>query len=145
MSKQYGPTALDYGRPISLEEAKRVMAAAEEAALQRGWRMVISVVDSTAHMVMVHKMDHAQYGSVPIATLKAETALNFKRPSKLFEDAIANGGLALRLLSTPNLLTLDGGLPLIAEGAIIGAIGVSGMQSTEDAEIAQIGAGALHR
>jgi glc operon protein GlcG len=132
-----------YGPPISLALAKHVMAAAEAAALERGWPMAIAVVDSTGHLVLFHRCDQAQYGSIAIAQAKAETAVNFRRPTKVFEDAIAAGGLGLRLLASPGLLPLDGGLPLVAEGRIIGAIGISGMQSTQDAEIAQFGVAAL--
>ncbi|HEU4628392.1 MAG TPA: heme-binding protein [Gemmatimonadaceae bacterium] len=132
-----------YGPPISLALAKQVMAAAEAAAQERGWPMAIAIVDSTGHLVLFHRCDQAQHGSIVIAQAKAETAVNFRRPTKVFEDAVAAGGLGLRLLASPGLLPLDGGLPLYADGRIIGAIGVSGMQSTQDAEIAQIGVAAL--
>jgi glc operon protein GlcG len=132
-----------YGPPLSLEDAKRVMAAAEDEAARHGWPMVIAIVDSTGHLVMLHRLDQAQFGSIPIAQQKAETALNFRRPTKVFEDAIAAGGLGLRLLGTGNLLPLDGGLPLLVEGAVVGAIGASGMQSTQDAQVALAGAKVL--
>lgn len=139
-----GPaTPPPYGPPISLAAAKRVMAAAEAAALERGWPMAIAIVDSTGHLVLFHRVDQAQHGSIGIAQAKAETAVNFRRPTKVFEDAVAAGGLGLRLLASPGLLPLDGGLPLVAAGQVVGAIGVSGMQSTQDAEIAAIGAAAL--
>ncbi len=102
--------------------------------------MVIAVVDSSGHLVVLHKMDQAQYGSIPIAQAKAVTAVNFKRPTKIFEDAIAAGGLGLRLLATDGLCPLEGGIPLYSGGAIMGAIGVSGAQSTQDGQVAQAGA-----
>ncbi len=134
---QSAPT---YTAPISLELAKRVVLQAEREAEANGWNMVIAVVDSSGHLVILHKMDHAQYGSINIAQAKAMTAVNFKRPTKIFEDAIASGGLGLRLLSTEGLCPLEGGIPLFSAGAIIGAIGVSGAQSTQDGQVAQAGA-----
>jgi uncharacterized protein GlcG (DUF336 family) len=133
----------EYGSPISLELAKDVTAAAEKAASENDWSMVIAVVDSTGHLVVLHKMDHAQYGSVEIAQSKARTAVNFKRSTKVFEDAVAEGGLGLRLLSTPGLCALEGGVPLVREGKLIGAIGVSGAQSTQDGIVAAAGASAI--
>jgi uncharacterized protein GlcG (DUF336 family) len=136
-------TTLQYGPPISLALAKQVVAAAEVEALQNGWAMVIAVADSTGHLVVLHKMDHAQFGSIAIAQSKAFTAVNFKRSSKIFEDAVAAGGLGVRLLSAPGLCALEGGLPLLSDGRIIGAIGVSGAQSTEDGQVAAAGARVL--
>ena len=105
--------------------------------------MVIAVVDSGGHLVLQHRLDQAQYGSIEVARQKAETAVRFRRSTKLFEDALAQGGMHLRLLGMTNLTPLDGGIPLILEGKIIGAIGVSGMQSDQDAKVAQAGADAL--
>ena len=102
--------------------------------------MVIAVMDSTGHLVALHKIDHAQFGSIVIAQAKAQTAVNFKRPTKVFEEAVAQGGLGLRLLSTPGLCPLEGGIPLLGDGKVIGAIGVSGAQSTQDGQVAMAGA-----
>ncbi|HET7618331.1 MAG TPA: heme-binding protein [Vicinamibacterales bacterium] len=134
---------MNYGRPISLDLAKRVVAAAEAEAVANGWPMVIAVVDSAGDLVILHKLDHAQHGSIDIARAKAEAVVNFKRPTKIFQDAVAAGGLGLRLLATANLCPLEGGLPLVVDGEIVGAIGVSGMQSHEDAQVAAAGAAAL--
>lgn len=131
---------MDYGAPISLSVAKRVIDAAEADAAANGWSMVIAVVDSSGHLVALHRMDQAQYGSVAIAQAKAKTAVDFKRPSKIFEDAVAQGGLGLRLLSTPDLCPLEGGVPLVARGELIGAVGVSGARSHEDGRVAMAGA-----
>lgn len=133
-----------YASPISLELAKRVVSRAEDEALSNGWNMVIAVVDSSGHLVILHRMDHAQYGSIPIAQAKATTAVNFKRPSKLFEDAVAAGGLGLRLLAMEGLCPLEGGIPLVLGGAVVGAIGVSGAQSTQDGQVAQAGASVVN-
>ncbi|WP_119304917.1 GlcG/HbpS family heme-binding protein [Dongia deserti] len=134
---------LEYGPPIALEAAKRVMVAAEAEAHANDWPMVIAIVDSGGNLVMLHSLDHAQHGSVVIAQEKARCAVNFKRPTKAFEDALAEGGFNLRVLAAPGMLPLEGGLPLIAAGRIVGAIGVSGMRSTQDAQVAEAGAKAL--
>lgn len=143
MSNSAVPRPLDYGAPISLERAKAVMAAAEAEASANGWPAVIAIVDSGGHLVMLHSFDHAQHGSVAIAQEKARCAVNFKRPTKAFEDAVAQGGLNLRILATPGMVPLEGGLPLIAGGRIVGAIGVSGMRSNQDGQVADAGAKAL--
>ncbi len=132
-----------YGPPISLAAAKRVMAAAEAEALAQQWPLAIAIVDSGGHLVMLHRMDQTQLGSLSIAQFKAETAVNFKRPTRMFEDTIAAGGFGLRFLSVSNACALEGGLPLFVDGAIVGAIGVSGMHSTQDAQVAAAGAAAL--
>jgi len=101
------------------------------------------VVDSGANLVVLHKMDMAQIGSVAVAQAKAKSAVRFKRPTKVFEEALVAGGLGLRLLATEGVCPLEGGLPLMHAGQLIGAIGVSGMQSTQDARVAAAGATAL--
>ena len=134
---------IPYGPPLSLDVAQRVAAAAEAQAKASGWPMVIAIMDSAANLVVLHKMDHAQTGSVTIAQAKAESAVRFKRPTKTFEDALTTGGINLRLLATHGACPLEGGLPLMLDGKLVGAIGVSGMQSTQDAQIAAIGADAI--
>jgi uncharacterized protein GlcG (DUF336 family) len=129
-----------YGAPISLADATRVMAAAQAEAQRNDWPMAIAIVGSGGHLVMLHALDDVQHASVAVAQAKAGTAVNFRRPSKLFEDAVRDGGLGLRLLGMDNLLPLDGGLPLYRDGKVVGAIGVSGMQSTQDAQVAAAGA-----
>ena len=136
-------SVLEYGRPITLDEARQVMAAAEAEAQQQQWAMVIAVVDSSGHLVALHKMDHAQYGSIEVAQAKAQTSVNFKRATKVFEDAVVAGGMGTRLLSMQTLCPLEGGLPLFRNGKIVGAIGVSGAQSTQDAQVAAAGARAF--
>lgn len=132
--------ALAYGPPITLAEAKRVMVAAEAEALAHGWPMVIAIVDAAGHVVMVHRMDHAQLGSLRVAEQKARTALEFRRPTKTFEQGIAQGGIGLRVLSMPDVSALEGGIPLVRGGQVIGAIGVSGMLPTQDGQVAEAGA-----
>ena len=137
------PRPPDYGPPIALAEAKRFKAAAEALAERRDCPVVIAIVDSTAHLVLLHKRDQAQLGSVTIAQAKAETAVNFRRPTKAFQDAVAEGGVGLRMVSMPSVSVLEGGLPLFVGGKVVGGIGVSGMQSVQDAEIARAGVAAL--
>ncbi len=137
------PAVIAYGPPVSLDIARRVAAAAEAEAHANGWPMVIAVMDSGAHLVVLHKMDHAQTGSVHVAQAKARSAVQFKRPTRVFEEALAAGGLNLRLLATEGACPLEGGIPLMHEGRVIGAIGVSGMQSTQDARVAAAGAAAI--
>ncbi len=132
-----------YGPPISLASARQVMTAAEAEAERREWPMVIAIVDSTGHLVMLHRMDQAQLGSVAVAQAKAETSAKFRRPTKAFQDMIAEGGAGLRILSMEGVSALEGGLPLLVNGRVVGAIGVSGMQSAQDAEVARAGVAAL--
>lgn len=132
-----------YGAPITLLLARQVAQAAEDEATRHGWPMVIAIVDSGGNLVLQHRLDQAQHGSIDVARQKAETAVRFRRSTKLFEDALAQGGMHLRLLGMTNLTPLDGGIPLVLDGRIIGAIGVSGMQSAQDAKVAQAGAEAL--
>ena len=134
---------VEYGAPITLNEAKQVMAGAEAEAVLNGWPLVIAIVDSGGNRVMLHRADHTQYGSIEIAQLKAATAVNYKRPTKAFQDLVQTGGVHMRLLAMPNMLPLEGGIPLLRGGKIVGAIGVSGMQSGQDAQVAEAGAAAL--
>lgn len=134
---------LAYGPSLSLAEAKRVMAAAESEALRQGWPMVIAVVDPAEHLLLLQRLDQAQNGSVEIARRKAETAANFRRPTRMLEAAVEGGGLGLRILGVATMLPLEGGLPLLRAGKVVGAIGVSGMASTQDAVVAEAGAAAL--
>jgi glc operon protein GlcG len=136
-------TPIRYGAAITLDEAKRVMAAAEAEANRNQWPMVIAIVDTAGRLVMFHRMDQAQNGSIVIAPEKARTAVDFKRPTKAIQDAIAQGGVHLRLLSAPNALAMEGGVPIIRNGEIIGGIGVSGMSSDQDAQVAEAGIAAV--
>lgn len=137
------PPAPAYGPPIDLATAKKVAAAAETEAMLNDWAIVICIVDSTGHVVLLERLDQAQYGSLDLARAKAETALNFKRPTKVFEDGIAEGGRNVRFLSVNNVCTLEGGIPLYRDGKIVGAIGISGAKSTEDAQVAEAAARVL--
>ena len=132
-----------YGTPISLDLAKKAMAGAEAEARKNNWSVVIAIVDSGGHLVMMQRLDNTQIGSIDIAQQKAATAVHFKRPTKAFQDLIAQGGANLRLLRVTNASPLEGGVPVLVGGAIVGGIGVSGVTSQQDAQIAQAGADAL--
>lgn len=131
---------IEYGPPIALDAAKRIIEAAEAEASANHWAVVIAIVDSTGHLVVLHKMDHAQFGSIAVAQAKALTAVNFKRPTKAFSDTVAEGGVGLRLLPTENFCPMEGGIPLFGDGRVVGAIGVSGVQSSQDGQVARAGA-----
>jgi uncharacterized protein GlcG (DUF336 family) len=139
------PQALPpYGPPISLETAKRVMAAAQAEARAKGWPMAIAIVDSAGHLVIFEKLDQTNLCAVAFAQRKAEAAALFRRATKIFEDVVTNAPGGLRLLSLgPEFVAVEGGVPLLEGGAIVGAIGVSGMQSAEDGQVAAAGARAL--
>lgn len=132
-----------YGMPISLDQAKKAMAAAEAEAKKNNWPVAIVIVDSGGNMVMMQKLDNTQHASVDIARGKATTAVNLRRPTKALEDGIAAGGANLRLLAVSGVYPLEGGIPLVVDGKIIGAIGVSGVQSGQDAQCAAAGQAAL--
>jgi glc operon protein GlcG len=134
---------LPYGEPINLETAKRILDASRAFALKNQWTVVIAIVDTGGNLVTLEKIDDTQVGSIDVAIGKAKTANNFKRPTKAFEDAVAGGGIGLRVLAIPNVYPLEGGELIIVNGKIIGAIGVSGMKSNEDAEVAKAGLAVL--
>lgn len=131
-----------YGAPITIEQAKVAMAAAEAEAKRNGWQVVITIVEPGGHLVMLHRLD-AQHASVDIAIGKARTAVNFRRPTKTLEDGMAAGGSALRILAVRDAYPLQGGLPIILEGKIVGGIGVSGVLAPQDEMVAKAGLDAL--
>jgi len=137
------PAMPPYGPPITLDQAKRAMAAAELEAAKNSWLVAITIIDSGGNLVMFHKFDNTQLSSVTVSEGKARTALEFKRPSKALDDAIAAGGAGLRLLALKDITPLEGGQPILVEGKIIGAIGVSGALSSQDAQVSKVGADAL--
>lgn len=128
-------------RSIDLSDAKRIAAAAEVEAVRNEWKVVIAVVDAGGHLLYLQRAEGAQLGSIEVAQAKAKSTLLFRRPGKVWEVALREGRLGVAFM--PNVLPVDGGAPLIADGEIVGAIGVSGVKSTEDAQIAQAGAAAL--
>jgi glc operon protein GlcG len=137
------PPQIPYGAPISLEQAKKVMAGAEAEATKNKWSMVIVVLDSGGHPVMLERMDGTQLGSIDAAKDKAYSAVLYRRPTKVFQDLLAQGGANVRLLRLSGASPLEGGIPLVIDGKIVGAIGVSGAASEQDAQVAKAGAEAL--
>ena len=131
-----------YGAPVTLEQAKKAMAAAEAEARRNNWPVVITVVDPGGHLVMLQSLE-AQHASVDIAIGKARTAAAFRRPTKPLEDSLGAGGSALRLLAVPGAFPLQGGLPIVVDGKLIGAVGVSGVLATQDEMVAKAGVDAL--
>jgi uncharacterized protein GlcG (DUF336 family) len=125
-----------------MADARKAMAAAEAEAARNNWGVAIAIVDSGANLVMLHRLDNAQLSSVRIAEQKARTAAEFRRPTKVFEDAVAGGGIGLRVLSF-GASVAEGGIPIVSGGKVVGAIGVSGVQSHQDAQVAQAGADAF--
>jgi glc operon protein GlcG len=132
-----------YGAPITLEQARKVMAGAEAEAKKNNWNVVITILDSGGNLVMSHRLDGAQFGSVEVAHDKAYSAVAYRRPTKVFQDAIAQGGVNLRILSLKGASPLEGGIPIIVDGKLVGAVGVSGVTSQQDAQIGQAGIDAL--
>jgi uncharacterized protein GlcG (DUF336 family) len=128
-------------KALTLEVAKKIAAAAEAEAKKNGWNVVISVVDDGANLMYLERMDGTQVGSIEISQMKARTAIKMKRPTKLLEDAIAGGRTAM--VKLPDVLGIEGGLPLVVEGQFVGAIGVSGVTSVQDGQIAAAGLKAL--
>jgi len=137
------PPQIPYGPPISLEQAKKVMAGAEAEAMKNKWNVVITVLDSGGHVVALHRLDGTQLGSIEAARQKAYSAVLYRRPTKVFQDLVAQGGANLRLLSLANASPLEGGIPIVVNGVIVGAIGVSGVTSEQDAQVAKAGADSL--
>ena len=129
------PPPPPYGPAITLEQAKKVMAGAEAEAQKNKWNVVISILDSGGNVVMVHRMDGAQFGSIEVARDKAYSAVAFRRPTKAFEDAIGQGGVNLRILKLSGASPLEGGLPIIVDGKLISGVGVSGVTAPQDAQI----------
>lgn len=127
-------------KTLTLAVAKQLAAAAEAEARKNNWNVVIALVDDGGHLVYLQRLDDTQYASVEVATRKAQTAIAFKRPSKAFEDATAAGRVAV--MSLP-IIALEGGLPLLVDGKMIGAVGVSGVTSQQDGVVAKAAADAL--
>lgn len=126
---------------LTLEDARRISSAARRAATENNWNVVIAVVDDGGHLISLERMDGTQKGSVRIAEQKARTAILFKRPTKAFEDAVLQGRSVF--MTMPDVICLEGGLPLVRDGVYVGAIGVSGVKSSEDGIVAAQGAVAL--
>lgn len=122
---------------LTLADAKVIAAAAEAEALKNKWNVTIAVLDDGGHLLYLQRLDEAPLGSIEVAQAKARTALLFKRPTKVFDDMVGNGRLVM--LTLPGATPVEGGLPLLNKGQLIGAIGVSGVQSVQDGQVAAAG------
>ncbi|MCG3203128.1 MAG: hypothetical protein NFCOHLIN_03047 [Gammaproteobacteria bacterium] len=125
---------------LGLDDAKRVAAAAEGEARRNNWNVVIAIVDDGGHLMYLQR-EKVQLGSVEVAITKAKVALMFRRPTRIWEEMVADGRYGY--LAMPGMLPLEGGVPLMFEDEIVGAIGISGVKSSEDGQIAAAGAAAL--
>jgi glc operon protein GlcG len=132
-----------YGAAIRIETAKKAAAAALSEARRNNWTMAVAVVDTGGHLVYFEKMDDTQVGSVTVAQDKARSAALFKRPTKAFQETLASGGDGFRVLAIRGAVPVEGGLPLIVDGAIAGAIGISGGTSPQDGLCAKAGVDAV--
>ncbi|MDZ4202232.1 MAG: heme-binding protein [Gallionella sp.] len=126
---------------LTLEEAKRIAAAAEKEAADNDWKVVIAVVDDGGHLLYLQRGHDTQFGSVETAIAKAHAATAFQRPTKTSEDAVLSGRLIH--LALPGVIPAEGGVPLLRDGICIGGLGISGVRSFQDGQIAAAGAAAL--
>jgi glc operon protein GlcG len=126
---------------LTLEKAKRIAAAAEAEALRNEWKVVIAVVDDGGHLLYLQRSHDTQFGSVETAICKAHAATAFQRPTKISEDAVMNGRLIH--LALPGVIPAEGGVPLMLDGIIVGGLGISGVRSPQDGQIAAAGVAAL--
>jgi len=132
-----------YGASIGADAAKKIAAAAIAEARKNNWAMALAVVDTGGYLVYFERMPDTQLGSVEVAIEKAKTAVLFRRPTKSFQDTVAAGGDGLRMLRLPGVVPVEGGIPLIVDGKIIGAVGASGGSSDQDGRTAQAGVAGL--
>ncbi len=132
-----------YGPSITLENAKKVAMPALAEAAKNNWTMAVAIVDTGGNLVYYEKMDNTQLGSANVAIDKARSAAIFKRPTKAFQDALAAGAEGLRVLGLQGATPVEGGIPLISDGKIVGAIGVSGGASAQDGQCAKASADAF--
>jgi len=135
--------AQSYGAPITLEQARKVMAAAEAEARKSNLNLAISILDTGGHLVLMQRMDGAFFASADISRDKAWSAAGYRRPGKAFQDRLATGGAELRILQLRGASPIEGGDPIVADGKVIGAIGVSGGSGEQDGVVSRAGANAL--
>jgi uncharacterized protein GlcG (DUF336 family) len=134
------PPQVPYGVSISTDAAKSAAAAAIAEARKNNWKMAVAIVDTGGYLVYFEKMQDTQTGSVELAIEKARTAALFRRPTKVFQDGVAGGGEGLRLLRLTGAIPIDGGFPIVVDGKLIGAVGVSGGSGDQDGQVAKAGA-----
>ena len=132
-----------YGNNITLEQARRAIAAAEAEAKKNNWPVAIAVVDNAGMLVAFQRADNTQTGSIAVAVDKASSSAMYRRPTKAFQDAVAGGGAGLRSLNLRGASAVDGGFPLVVDGKIVGGIGVSGVTADQDGQVAKAGVDGL--
>ena len=128
-------------KALTLVAAKKMAAAAEAEAVKNNWRMVIAVVDDGGYLIYLQRADEALAGSIEVAIQKAKSAAMFRRPTKAFEDAVAGGRNAL--LGLTGAVPIEGGVPIMLDGHLLGAVGVSGGSAPQDGQVAKAGVDAL--
>lgn len=126
---------------LTLDDARRVAAAAEAEASRNGWKVTVAIVDDGGHLLYLQRSHDTQFGTVETAITKAHAAVAFQRPTKTSEDAVLSGRLIH--LALPGVIPAEGGVPLLRDGAVIGGLGISGVRSFQDGQIAQAGSNAL--
>jgi len=132
-----------YGANVTLEQARKALAAAVAEARKNQWPVAIAVVDTAGQLVAYERMDNTQTASVQVSQDKAVSAAMYRRSTKVFQDLVTGGGVGLRVLNLRGASTVEGGLPLVIDGKIIGGIGVSGVTSDQDGVVAKAGADSL--
>jgi uncharacterized protein GlcG (DUF336 family) len=132
-----------YGPPVSVENAKKAAAAALAEAVKNHWTMAVAIVDPNGTLIYYEKMENTQLGSADVAIDKARSAALYKRPTKAMQDALAAGGAGIRILALRGAVPVEGGIPLISDGKIVGAIGLSGANSDQDGQCATAGAAVI--
>jgi uncharacterized protein GlcG (DUF336 family) len=132
-----------YGTGVNYETARKVVAAAIADARRQSLPMAVAVVDNAGQLVAFERMDNTQTASIMVSQDKAVSAATYRRPTKAFQDLVAGGGVGLRVLTLRGVTAVEGGLPLVVDGKIIGAIGVSGGSSDQDGTVAKAGADSL--
>jgi len=133
---------LGTSKVITLEAAKKMVAAGEVEAVKNGWNVAITVVDASGGLILFQKLDDTQPGSIQVSQGKARTSALFKRPTKAMEEMIAGGKTAF--LAVDGITPIQGGLPVVVDGKVIGAIGVSGVTSAQDEQVAAAALAALN-
>ncbi|HMA11615.1 MAG TPA: heme-binding protein [Steroidobacteraceae bacterium] len=128
-------------KTLSLADAKQIAAAASAKAQAEGWNVVIAIHDNGGNLIYLERADGTQLGSIVVAQEKSRTALRFRRPTKVLEDTVLSG--RVHMMSLPGITSVEGGLPLVVDGEVVGSIGVSGVQSSQDGQVAAAGAAVL--
>ena len=134
---QTAPKPPSYGTPITLDAARKVSAAAVAEAQTNGWTMTIAITDPSGELVYLERMDDCQTGSIQTSIAKSRSASMYKRPTKAFNEGLAKGNTYI--LALPNASPIEGGFPLMVDGKVVGAIGASGGNATQDSATANAG------